>query len=106
MTLTAGYCFDRIDAEEALKLWDMSGGFKREGRGYTYADDTSAELLGGYDIAMTRNTFAALIERAHSIMFWHYGYDTGCSREVQVDFGNQTLCVNVKCDENINRPEA
>ena len=105
-TLSTSTCFNTIDAEEAIKLWEMSGGFTRVGRGYTFADDTSADLLAGYDVTLNLTKFKALIEKAHSIIFWHYGYDTGWSREVQVNIGNQTFCVYVKWDENLHKPQA
>jgi hypothetical protein len=105
-TLSKSTCYDNIDAEEAIKLWEMSGGFTRDGRGYTYADDTSADLLAGYDVTLNRTKFKALVGKAQSIMFWHYGYDIKCSREVQVNIGNQTFCVDVKCDENLHKPQA
>lgn len=91
-----------IDATQANRLYEISGTDKREAMGFTYK---GTDLLAVYPVTLDTAQVQKFTEQADRITFWHYGYDKGCSRSVQIDIGNQCFMLDVKSDETLDRPD-
>jgi len=102
MTLNKYTLYDEIDAQQARALWNLSGGFVRDGHGFTYKDGM---CISNYSISINQDNFDALLKNADEITYWHYGFNTECGRDVQINVGNTTISVSVKCDMTLDRPD-
>lgn len=94
--------FTDINATQAKRLYEISGTDTRQATAFTYKD---TEIIACYPATLTGAQVGHLVEVADKVVFWHYGYNKGCNRSVQVEIGNQCFMLDVTSDETLDRPE-